>query len=62
MTAEQYVRTVAVAQAQSDLGMPGKLSIELSSDEQLAFWTALNQAPRLTRSQKRLGKIMQGKS
>ena len=35
-------------------------SIALSTDEQLAFWNALNEAPRLTSAQKKLGAIMRG--
>lgn len=36
-------------------------TIDLTTDEQLTFWNALNEAPRLTKSQKKLGAIMRGK-
>jgi hypothetical protein len=35
-------------------------TIQLSTEELMAFWRALNAAPSLTPAQKRLAKIMQG--
>jgi hypothetical protein len=34
------------------------LLLRLTREEQLAFWTALNEAPILTDAQRRLGKLM----
>jgi hypothetical protein len=34
----------------------------LSPEGQMAFWTALNETPRLTEEQKRLGSLMRGDS
>lgn len=36
--------------------------IRLQADEQLAFWTALTETPRLTEAQKELGALMRGES
>jgi uncharacterized protein (DUF1778 family) len=55
-----YVRMVAVSQAKREiLGAPDGL-IQLTGDEQLAFWNALNRRPRLTAAQRRLGAMMRG--
>jgi hypothetical protein len=36
--------------------------VALTPEAQLAFWTALNETPRLTAAQKRLGSMMRGQS
>jgi hypothetical protein len=36
-------------------------AVTLTPDEQLAFWTALNEPVKLTPAQKKLGRAMQGK-
>jgi len=33
----------------------------MTTEEQLAFWYALNETPKLTDAQRRLGAIMQGR-
>ena len=36
--------------------------IALTPDEQRSFWTALNEPPKLTASQRRLGSVMRGEA
>jgi len=62
VSVSDYVRTVTVPQAQREVRAAGEQVVAMTADEQLAFWTALNQSPRLTPAQRRLGKLMQGKS
>jgi uncharacterized protein (DUF1778 family) len=57
-----YVRLVTVAQAQREVLAAREQTIALTPDEQLAFWNALNDSPRLTEAQRRLGSIMRGGS
>ncbi len=57
-----YVRTVTVAQARREVASSRDQTIQLSPDEQLAFWQALQTPPRLTAAQKQLGAMMQGRS
>ena len=56
-----YVRTVTVVQARREVQAAEEHTLSLTPEEQLAFWTALNEPPRLTAAQKRLGSLMQGK-
>lgn len=53
-----YVREVTVAQARREVLAAEEQIITLSPEAQLAFWTALNEAPRLTEAQKQLGALM----
>jgi len=55
-----YVRTVTVAQARREVEGSKENVIVLSPEEQLAFWSALNETPKPTPAQKRLGKLMRG--
>jgi len=55
-----YVRTVTVPQAEREIRAARENVIRLSPEEQLALWTALNEPPKLTAAQKRLGAIMRG--
>jgi uncharacterized protein (DUF1778 family) len=55
-----YVRTVTVSQAQKEVRVAEERFITMTPQEQLAFWKALNEVPRLTESQRRLGKLMRG--
>lgn len=55
-----YVRTVTVVQAKREVQGAQDRTIRLSPDEQLAFWQALQAPVKLTRAQKRLGKLMRG--
>ena len=59
---DALVRAVTVGQARKEVSVSSALTISLSAAEQLAFWTALNGAPKLTAAQKKLGKIMRGES
>ena len=38
------------------------LTLCLTPEEQLAFWNALNETPKLTAAQRRLGAVMRGES
>jgi uncharacterized protein (DUF1778 family) len=53
-----YVREVTVAQARREVRAAEEQIITLSPEAQLAFWTALNEVPRLTEAQKQLGALM----
>ena len=55
-----YVRAVTVAQAQREVLAAREQTIALTSEEQLRFWQALNEPPRLTDAQRRLGLVMKG--
>jgi hypothetical protein len=55
-----YVRTVTVAQARREVLAAGERTLALAADEQLAFWNALNETPKLTAAQRRLGATMRG--
>jgi uncharacterized protein (DUF1778 family) len=56
-----YVRTVTVAQARREVLASREQTLAMTPEEQLAFWNALNEAPRLTEAQRRLGSIMRGR-
>ena len=55
-----YVRTVTVAQAHREVLAAREQTLALTADEQLAFWNALNEVPKLTTAQRRLGATMRG--
>ena len=55
-----YVRTVTVPQAEREIRAAGENVISLTPEEQLAFWIALNEKPKLTPAQRRLGAMMRG--
>ncbi len=55
-----YVRTVTVAQAKREVAEAQQNTIALTPDEQLEFWNALNEPPKLTKSQRELGAVMRG--
>ena len=57
-----YVRAVTVAQARREVEAAGSQTISLTPEEQLAFWSALQAAPRLTPAQRELGAIMRGEA
>ena len=57
-----YVRTVTVAQARKEAAAAREQTIALTPEEQLTFWNALNEVPRLTAAQRRLGSVMRGGS
>jgi uncharacterized protein (DUF1778 family) len=60
ISVSDYVRTVMVAQARREVRAAQEQVIALTADEQLAFWNALNESPKLTAAQRRLGKTMRG--
>ncbi|MBC7852831.1 MAG: DUF1778 domain-containing protein [Pirellulaceae bacterium] len=60
ISVSDYVRSVLVSQARREVEAAREQVISLAAAEQLALWNALNQTPKLTQSQKRLGKIMRG--
>jgi uncharacterized protein (DUF1778 family) len=62
ISVSDYVRTVTVAQARRETAGAEERAIRLTPDEQLAFWNALQSAPRLTPAQRQLGKLMRGDS
>lgn len=62
ISVSDYVRQVTVSQARKEVVAATAQTIALTPDEQLAFWTALNEPVKLTRSQKKLSKIMRGGS
>jgi uncharacterized protein (DUF1778 family) len=57
-----YVREVTVVQARREVRAAAEQVIALTPEAQFAFWTALNETPRLTEAQKRLGSMMRGQS
>lgn len=58
ISVSDYVRTVTVAQARREVASVENGIITLAPEEQLALWQALQAPPKLTRAQKRLGKLM----
>lgn len=57
-----YVRAVTVPQARREVLAAREQTLALTAEEQLAFWQALAEPPRLTEAQRRLGAIMRGES
>jgi uncharacterized protein (DUF1778 family) len=62
VSVSDYVRTVTVPQARREVLAAGEQVIAMTADEQLAFWNALNETPRLTPAQRRLATMMRGQS
>jgi uncharacterized protein (DUF1778 family) len=60
ISVSDYVRLVTVAQARKEVLAAAEHTISMTPEEQLAFWTALNETPKLTPAQKRLGALMRG--
>ena len=60
ISVSDYVRTVTITQARREVASASNQSIQLSAEEQLMFWQALQAPARLTPAQKRLGAIMRG--
>jgi len=55
-----YVRAVTVSHARKEVLATRDRTIILTPEEQLTFWNALNQTPRLTAAQRKLGATMLG--
>jgi hypothetical protein len=51
---------VALAQARRELDSAGEQTIRLSPNQQVAFWNALRQTPKLTAAQRQLAAVMRG--
>jgi uncharacterized protein (DUF1778 family) len=62
ISVSDYVRTVTVPQARREVRAAHDNIVRLSPEEQLALWTALNEPPKLTAAQRKLGAIMRGES
>lgn len=62
ISVSDYVRTVTVSQARREVHAAEQRVIAMTADEQMSFWSALNQTPRLTSAQCRLGTMMQGQA
>ena len=60
VSVSDYVRSIVVGQARRELAAAGANVISMTPEEQLEFWQALSNPPKLTRAQKQLGKIMRG--
>jgi uncharacterized protein (DUF1778 family) len=60
ISVSDFVRTVTVAQARREVAAARENILVLSPEEQLEFWNALNETPKLTESQRELGAIMRG--
>jgi uncharacterized protein (DUF1778 family) len=61
ISVSDYVRAVTVPQAKREVRAAREQVLALTPEEQLAFWNALNEPPRLTAAQRRLGAAMRGK-
>lgn len=62
VSASDYVRLVVLAQARRDVDEAESRTMTLSPEDQLAFWTALQEARPLTKKQRELGRIMRGRT
>jgi uncharacterized protein (DUF1778 family) len=58
ISVSDYVRTVTVAQARREVEAAQDSVIALTPAEQLEFWNALNEPPKLTPAQRALGAAM----
>ena len=62
VSVSDYVRTVTVPQARREIRAASQQVIALTPEEQLSFWNALSETPKLTPAQRRLGAAMRGQS
>jgi len=60
ISVSDYVRTVMVPQARREVRSSREQVITLTPEEQLAFWDALNEKPKLTNRQRKLARVMRG--
>lgn len=58
ISASDYVRSVVVTQARREVKEAESQTISLTTEDQLAFWQALNADVKLTVRQRALGKLM----
>jgi uncharacterized protein (DUF1778 family) len=62
ISVSDYVRVVTVGQARREVLAAREQTLSLTPEEQLAFWNALQESPKLTEAQRRLGAAMRGRS
>ena len=62
VSVSDYVRTATVSQARREILAAREQTLSMTPEEQLAFWNALNETPKLTEAQRRLGSVMRGRS
>ena len=62
ISVSDYVRTVTVPQARREVRSSREQVITLTPEEQLAFWNALNEKPKMTDRQRKLGRVIRGES
>lgn len=62
ISVSDYVRSIMVQQATRELAAAKSQTIAMTEDEQLEFWKALTNPPKLSKSQKELGKMMRGEA
>lgn len=60
ISVSDYVRTMTVSQARREVTAARENVFVLSPEDQLNLWNALNETPKLTSAQRRLGKLMRG--
>jgi uncharacterized protein (DUF1778 family) len=61
VSVSDYVRAVTVPQARREVRAASEHVIALTPEEQVSFWNALNEKPKLTPAQRRLGAMMRGR-
>ncbi len=57
-----YVRLVLVSTAKREVEQAKNQVLQMTADEQEKFWLALQAPAKLTKAQRKLGKIMRGDS
>ena len=62
VSVSDYVRTVTVSQARREVRAAAAQVIAMTPEEQLMFWKALNETPKLAPAQRRLGSLMRGQA
>ena len=55
-----YIRLVTISQARREVEEAEQNTIQLTANEQLAFWKALQAPVKLTKAQRALGRLMRG--
>jgi uncharacterized protein (DUF1778 family) len=60
ISVSDYVRTVTIPQARREVRAAQEHVIALTAEEQATFWAALNEPPKLTAQQRRLGAAIRG--
>lgn len=55
-----YIRTTVLEQAKKEVSSSKLNILQLTEAEQLSFWHVIDSEPKLSNSQKELGKLMRG--